>query len=400
MIRTLRPLLGALALALLAATSATTPDYLPGSRVVPQYARVRPPFHLSVVGPGAIENGAYVAPSVAAATTATVIAASDSGVGVVDLHVVPAPAATRGVIAVATYDGGIVLHDPATFAILGTLATGGAPSDVAIAKDGTIAAPDTSGTTVTRIARDPWTVGHVEDVPLGNEILADDATGAFFISNRDVGGNGALTRIAGDGTVARVVTGATAEGLALDAKRGIVYVGNVNDGTVLAVDAVSMTPIRRIPAVPRVFGIALSPDGGTLYAVANQSLQAHMLAKAGYVGAISLGATPALAHRSATIPFPLGVALDSADRRVFVTDEAADAIDVLDATTLRAVHAPLSTCRTPWKPTFDVANGRLYVPCARANRVDVIDGRTLRRVAGAPFATGGYPLGVAVSRGR
>jgi len=148
MIRTLRPLLGALALALLAATSATTPDYLPGSRVVPQYARVRPPFHLSVVGPGAIENGAYVAPSVAAATTATVIAASDSGVGVVDLHVVPAPAATRGVIAVATYDGGIVLHDPATFAILGTLATGGAPSDVAIAKDGTIAAPDTSGVAI------------------------------------------------------------------------------------------------------------------------------------------------------------------------------------------------------------------------------------------------------------
>jgi hypothetical protein len=400
MIRTLRPLLGGLALGLLAATSAATPNYLPGSRVVPTYARVRPPFRLSVVGPGVIESGAYVAPNVVEPATATVIAAGANGVDVADLHIVPAPAPARGLIAVATYDGGIVLHDPDTFAILGTLATGGAPSDVAIAKDGTIAAPDTSGTSITRIARDPWTVKRVDDVPLGNEIVADDATGAFFISNRDVGGNGALTRVAADGTVTRIVTGATAEGLALDASRGIVYVGNVNDGTVLAVDAVSMKPLRRIPAVPRVFGIALSPDGGTLYAVANQSLQAHMLAKAGYVGAISLGPTPALARRSATIPFPLGVALDSADRRVFVTDEAADAIDVLDATTLRAVHAPLSTCRTPWKPTFVVASGRLYVPCARANRVDVIDGRTLRRVAGAPFATGGYPLGIAVSQGR
>jgi DNA-binding beta-propeller fold protein YncE len=398
--RSLRPLVGALGIGLLAAAAAAAPDYLPGSRVVPQYARVRPPFHLSVVGPGVIDGGAYVAPNVTAPATATVIAAGNGGVDVADLHVVPAPAAARGLIAVATYDGGIVLHDPATFAILGTLATGGAPSDVAIARDGTIAAPDTSGTSITRVARDPWRVSRVDGVPLGNEILADDATGAFFVSDRDVGGSGALTRVAADGTVTRVVTGATAEGLALDATRGIVYVGNVNDGTVLAVDALSMKPIRRIPAVPRVFGIALSPDGGTLYAVANQSLGARMLAKAGYVGAISLGTTPALARRSAIIPFPLGIALDAADRRVFVTDEGADAIDVLDARTLRAVHAPLATCRTPWKPTFDAASGRLYVPCARADRVDVVDGRTLRRIAGAPFATGTYPLGVAVSRDR
>lgn len=398
--RSLRPFAGALALGLLAAAAVPAPDYLPGSRVIPHYARVRPPFRLSVVGPGAIDGGAYVAPDVQVATTATVIAAGSAGVDVADLHLVPAPPATRAVIAVAAYDGGIVLHDPSTFAIVGTLATGGAPSDVAIARDGTIAAPDTSGTSIVRVARDPWTVSRIEDVPLGNEIVADDATGAFFVSDRDVGGSGALTRVAADGTVSRVVTGATAEGLALDAGRGIVYVGNVNDGTVLAVDARSMKPIRRIPAVPRVFGIVLSPDGGTLYAVANQSLGARMLAKAGYVASISLGATPALARRSAVIPFPLGVALDAADRRIFVTDEGADAIDVLDATTLRAVRAPLATCRTPWKPTFDAASGRLYVPCARADRVDVIDGRTLRRVAGAPFATGGYPLGVAVSQRR
>jgi DNA-binding beta-propeller fold protein YncE len=161
-----------------------------------------------------------------------------------------------------------------------------------------------------------------------------------------------------------------------------------------------MKALRRIPAVPRVFGIALSADGGTLYAVANQSLEARMLGRAGFVASIRLGATPAIVHRSASLRFPLGIALDTADRRAFVTDEAADAVDVLDLTTLRAEHAPLATCDTPWKPTFEASTGRLYVPCPRANEIDVFDGKTLKHVAGAPFATGAYPLGVALWRPR
>jgi hypothetical protein len=36
------------------------------------------------------------------------------------------------------------------------------------------------------------------------------------------------------------------------------------------------------------------------------------------------------------------------------------------------------------------------VPCAGADAVDAFDTRTLRRAAHAPFATGGYPLAVAV----
>ncbi len=396
MMRSVRPVLTVLAIALLATSAPAPTNYLPGSRVLPQYAGVRAPFRLSVVGPGSIQNGDFVAPSVATPTTTTVIAANARGVGVAELHLVPAPAQGAPLIAVATYDSGIVFHDPTTFAIVGTLATGGAPSDVAFAKDGTIGATDTSGSTMTLIARTPWAVSRVADVPLGNEIVADDALDAFFVSDRDVDGGGAVTRISRDGTTARVATGATAEGVALDAKRGIVYVGNVNDGTVAAIDAASMKVVRHIPAVPRVFGIALSSDGSTLYAVANQSVEARMLAKSGYIAIIHLGATPAIIHRSATLRFPLGVALDEADGRAFVTDESADAVYVLDARTLRAVHAAIPTCKTPWKPSFDAASGRLYVPCARADRIDVIDGHTLRRIAGAPFATGGYPLAVSV----
>jgi DNA-binding beta-propeller fold protein YncE len=77
-----------------------------------------------------------------------------------------------------------------------------------------------------------------------------------------------------------------------------------------------------------------------------------------------------------------------------VTDEDTDAVDVLDARTLGIVHAPLHTCTTPWKPTID--RHRLFVPCAGSDQVDVFDTATLQRVPGAPFATGGYPLSVAI----
>jgi DNA-binding beta-propeller fold protein YncE len=81
---------------------------------------------------------------------------------------------------------------------------------------------------------------------------------------------------------------------------------------------------------------------------------------------------------------------------LFVTDESADLIYVLDPATLRAQRAPLATCKTPWKPYLDDVAHRLYVPCARSSQIDAFDDRTLHRIAGAPFGTGGYPLAVAV----
>jgi DNA-binding beta-propeller fold protein YncE len=368
---------------------------LPGSLIEAVVEGMRPPYDLSVIGPGGIVGGAYRVPDLDAGADATLVAANADAVAVRRLYLVPAPAPLRALIAVATYDGGIALHDPATFEPVGTLATGGAPSDVAFGTGGRIVATDTSGNALTVAGRTPWRITRIEDVPLGNEIAIDDATGAIFVSNRDVDGHGALTRAARDGTTARIVTGLTAEGLAIDGKRGIVYVGNVSDATVLAVDLHTMKPLRRIPAVPRVFGIALSPDGNVLYAVSNSSATSQFQ-QSGYVAAIALdGAHAHTIARSTDLQFPLGVALDARRNHLFVTDEAADTVYVLDSRTLRQAHPPLKTCKTPWKPLYDTASDRLFVPCARADKVDVFNGARLVRANGAPFATAGYPLAVA-----
>jgi hypothetical protein len=152
-----------------------------------------------------------------------------------------------------------------------------------------------------------------------------------------------------------------------------------------------MRVIRKYQSVPRTFGIALDDKAQRLFVVSNMS--PSMPGKGGDVAAIDLRSGRIVA-RSKRLPFPIGAAYDAPHKRLFVTDESSDRVYVFNSRSLRTLRAPLETCRTPWRPR--IAAGRLYVPCARGNQVDVFDLRTLRRVKHAPFATGGYPLSVAV----
>lgn len=376
----------------------TSWPYLPGSSIPLRVEGFAPPFAAVVLGPGHISGGSYEIPSGTDAHSTTLVVGNGAGLASSTIRIAKPPPADRRLLIVASYDDGIVFHDAASFAVLGVLATGGTPTDVAVDGRGRVASADTQGTALTLAALAPWSVEKIDGVALGDEIAIDAGTQAIFITDRDVNGSGALTRVAADGSVARVTTGATAEGLAIDERRQIVYVANANDGTICAVDARSMRILRRIRAVNRVFSLALSPDGNRLYAVSNQSANSPFGA-AGSVVALALqGSTWRIVARSGALAFPLGAALDSQSETVFVTDEALAQVDVLDARTLRAKRPPLRTCMTPWKPGLDAEDQRLYVPCASANSVDVFDAQSFRRVAHAPFSTGGYPLAIATWR--
>ncbi|MGC1381598.1 MAG: hypothetical protein WA814_11325 [Candidatus Baltobacteraceae bacterium] len=376
--------------------AATNWPYLPGSLLPLRIDGFAPPYHAALLGPGRLlPDGTYVIPQEAPAGSALLVAGNAAGLAARTLPIAAPPDAKRSFLVVASYDDGLIFHDARDYSVIGVLATGGAPSDAAIDRLGRIAATDTQGSALLLAALTPWSVARVEGVLLGDEIAIDETTHAIFVTNRDSNGKGALTRVGTSGDVARVVTGQTAEGLAVDEQRQIVYVANVNDGTVAAVDARSMQIVRRFPAVARIFSLALSPDGTLLYGISNQSAGSPFAAPGAAV-AISLRGTPRVVARSADLAFPLGAALDPSTATLFVTDEQLDRVDVLDARTLRAKHAPLLTCRIPWKPLLDTADGRLYVPCAGANQIDAFDTQTLRRIAGAPFATGSYPLAVAI----
>jgi hypothetical protein len=357
--------------------------YLPGSILPTGVYGFAAPYRDVVSGPRDGES--------------TVIFAGPHGISARTFTLAPAPDPGQSFIAVASYDDGIVVHDAQRpFRARAVLGIGGAPGDVAIDSSGRLASAATDGTTATIASLNPWSIAHVANVPLCDELAFDAVTGALFITNRDLNGTGALTRVDRDGNVSRRILGLTAEGLAIDASRARIYVANVNDGTVSVVDAISMVELHRFHVVDRVFSLALSSDGSRLYAVSNQSVESPFGA-AGSVVAVNTS-DGRIVSRSEPLSFPVGIAADPAHERLYVTDEDTNAVDVLDARTLRSVHAPLRTCDTPWKPTFD--RGLLWVPCTRSDQIDVFNTATLQRVAGAPFSTGGYPLAVAIWHGR
>ncbi len=371
--------------------------YLPGSIIPVRVNGFAAPYHSVLLGPGRLlPGGSYEIPQRARAGSALLVAGNAAGLAATNVRITPPPPPRRSLIVVASYDDGLIFHDALDFSVRGVLATGGSPSDTAADASGKVAVTDTQGADLTLVTVAPWGVEHVGGVVLGDEVAIDETTQDVFVTNRDWNGNGALTRVAADGSVARVATGATAEGLAIDERRQIVYVANANDGTVASVSARTMRVLRRFPAVDRVFSLALSADGMRLYAVSNQS-SGSLFGSPGAVVAIALDAAePKVVARSPNLEFPLGVALDPATQTLFVTDESLGQVDVLDAQTLRPRRAALRTCATPWKPRLDPASWRLYVPCAGADAIDAFDTRTLRRIAHAPFATGSYPLAVAV----
>ncbi len=369
--------------------------YLPGSSIPLRVNGMTPPYRVTLTGPGSVNAHDYDVPSAPSQSSAMLVAANAESLAARRFTFASPPDPARAFIAVASYDDGIVIHDAASpFDERAVLGIGGAPSDVAIGPSGVLAAGTTDGGTLTIAHLEPWRVRRYDGVLFSDEIAIDAANGAVYATDRDVNGAGALTRIARDGTVKRRILGMTAEGIAVDAKRRRIYVANVNDGTISIVDADTMVELRRVHAVARVFSLALSADGTRLYAVSNQSTGSPFAAAGSVVALDTSGAVPHVIARSAPLDFPVGVALDAAHRRLFVTDERDNVVDVLDARTLRPVHAPLDTCTTPWKPTVD--GSTLYVPCARANEIDLFSTIDLRREANAPFPTGGYPLAVAV----
>ena len=381
-----------------AAFVAASVPYLPGSTIPIEINGINPPYRIAILGPGVLQQNLYHVPNDASGNS-SVVASGAAGIAehVFDFAAPPDP--SKPFIAVATYDDGVIIHQAdAPFTMNAALAIGGAPGDVAIEDDGLIGTGTTNGDGGTIARLKPWNVISYSGVPGVDEVAFDRSTHALFLTNRDVDGAGALTRITADGTTSRRVLGMTAEGLAVDSAHRRVYVANVNDGTISIVDADSMVELSRFKAIDRVFALALDPSGKRLYAISNQSLSSPFAAPGSAIAIDITAPHPRIVAKSPQLSFPVGVAFDARTNRVFVTDEKDDDVYVLDPHTLARMHDALPTCSTPWKPTID--GDRLYVPCARADRVDVFDTRTLRHLPGAPFATGGYPLAVAVWHGQ
>ncbi len=185
-------------------------------------------------------------------------------------------------------------------------------------------------------------------------------------------------------------------GLALDERRGLLYVGAQLDGEVVALELPDGTERwrRRIGMLP--YELRLTPSGDALYV----SLWAR--AELGAPGQVAV-LDPDDGRLRTKIDVgknPEGMAMGS-DGRLFVACADADTVAVIDtARAERIASWPLG--RDPSDPTglspaavaLDEARGRLYAACAQKNSVQVLDLADGRPLGDIPTAW--YPTGVAV----
>jgi len=360
----------------------------------------------SLIGAGSIDStGTYRAPA-AAGDDALVVASANGSASAASLAIVPAPAASTNLAIVSCYDGGAIdVRDANGLATAGTASTDGAAAGIAaddarriayVGSGARLVAFDAARATVT--ASDPVLGARFSEVAL----LANGFVAATD-NNALAGHPGIRIFSMADGgpPVLRgsVAAGETPEGIAVSRDGMTFYVTNVNGNSVMRFRFDGSGSARLTGAAPtghRPFGVAVDDRTGRLFVADNDTptisgtaslpgLEVFALPRMLRIARLTTGTADAL---------PLGVAVDPAINRLFVTNEGDGTAIAYSIQPLRRL-ATLRTGRTPWLPAIDARDHSLYVPSAMGDSFFAFDERSFRPIAG-PVPTCGYPTSIAI----
>jgi YVTN family beta-propeller protein len=190
--------------------------------------------------------------------------------------------------------------------------------------------------------------------------------------------------------VALIDTCSGPAGMALDRRRGRLFVACSADDEIQAIDVASLEIVQRARLFPGdgPIEIALTPDGATLISVNARS------STVGFFDAASLA-------RLDRIPVgtgPASIALDAAGRRAFVFATLSSSISVVDIAS-RSVTATIPTDAPPSRGQLDGRGDRLYVIHERSPIMTVLDARRLTLVTRARVAGGTGAIALDAIRG-
>ena len=360
----------------------------------------------SVIGAGTVGgDGVYHAPSTPGGRAIVVATARGASAAAAVTIVAPPPAA-RPVMLVACYgDGSIDVRDAANSESIGTTAIGGSADGIAAdarAHLAVIGGGDRVG------IFDPTSGSTTFSAPVSGARFSEVAllAGGYAAATdnlADAGRDG--VRIFGPVAIGRapalagsVPAGDTPEGVAVAADGRTFYVTNVNSNSVMrfAFDArgdARLTGAARTGHRP--FGVAIDDarkllfvadnDTATLSGTAsNPGLEVFSLPSLRRVARIGTGSPDAL---------PLGIAIDPAANKLFVTNEGDGDVAAFSIDPLRRL-ATLPSGRAPWLPAVDRERGLVHVPNAEDGTISTFDVRTLRPLDRAA-PTCGYPTSLA-----
>lgn len=223
--------------------------------------------------------------------------------------------------------------------------------------------------------------GEIAVDPLTDEVYAScTATGIAIVfgSNDTVEPHGV-----------RAVGGGLLTSLVFDPATGIMFAGNPEQGSIEAINSATNTPIGRTSATGESFVQAVyDQDNGLVYAAAYTW---------NFSGVAVFDPTPEPRQVAAiaTGGSPTGVAYDSSDHRLFVTNEGNGTVSVIDTRNDSVVNRSVPVGLDPYGVAFDPANGEVYVADEANDTVSVLNATTLLP-AHRPIAVGSEPFGVTV----
>jgi len=182
------------------------------------------------------------------------------------------------------------------------------------------------------------------------------------------------------------------------------YVSLMGAGKLLVFDTAQNRPLKQLDGFPKTTGVLVVPQlhrvyasvpGGGIGPSLAQGLGALGLSS-GH-GAVAIIDTDTL-HEAARLPggvFPDGIAYDSEDNRIFVSDEMGSAVTVIDAGQNKAI-ARIPAGGEVGNVQYDPATARLYAPIQTRNALGIFDAVGNRRIGSYPLTDCKHPHGLAI----
>ena len=359
----------------------------------------------ALIGPGTVDvAGTYRAPS-ADDGSALIVASAGGSAAAAAVDVVPPPSPASPLAIVSCYDGGAIdVRGADALDSIGLASTGAAAAGIAanaarriavVASGERVAIFDPKRAALTFSA--PVTGARFSEVAWLRRDLA-----VATDNNSLRGGIGVRTFRVGDDLVpvlaSSAAAGDTPEGIAVDPGGAGFFVTNVNGNTVTRYVVDRAGTVRAAGSAAtghRPFGVAVDDVHRLLFVADNDTPTVSGSASKPGLEVFALPSLRRIARLTTGTPhaLPLGVAVDPAQNRLFVTNEGDATVVAYSVAPLRRLTV-LRTGRTPWLPAVDTARKRLYVPDAMADAFSVYDERSLRPVA-LERATCGYPTSIA-----
>jgi len=212
-------------------------------------------------------------------------------------------------------------------------------------------------------------------------VALNQTTNRIYVSNLTDNTVSAIDG-ASDTVIATIPVGSFPEAVAVNPATNLVYVANLLSATVSVIDGASNTVVATVSGVASPFGVAVNSTTNQIFVSSSNGEN--------YVAVID-GATNTILTRVTVGNIPLGVRVNSATNLVYVTNELSGTVSVIDGKSDSVVNTfGLPQGAQPFFVGLDPKTNRLFVVSSGNAAVYVLDassGALLQTITGGkvPF---------------